>query len=162
MRGQGLLSKGTRKRLAATGILFVFILLLMPAHGSAWQKKETRSSQLKVIVTGMENDTGSIRIALFDSEDSYKAAKKPLRTASVKIRNKRTEALFDNLPYGTYAIRLYHDVNENGKLDKDGRSLPLEPYAFSNNAQGTMGPAAWADARFAVQSKYTKMEITLD
>lgn len=154
--------RGAGKRLATAAILFSLVVLLMPVHGDAWQKQGGPCGQLRVVVTEIESDAGTIRIALFDSEENYKGAKKPLRTAAVKIKKKKAETVFDNLPCGIYAVRLYHDANDNGKLDRDGRGMPLEPYAFSNNAVGTMGPAIWSDARFTIQSKNTKINIRLD
>jgi len=41
---------------------------------------------------------------------------------------------------GSYAIRAFHDLNENGELDTSWLGLPEEPYGFSNNARGKFGP----------------------
>jgi uncharacterized protein (DUF2141 family) len=53
---------------------------------------------------------------------------------------------------GQYAIRLFHDVNGNGELDTNPFGIPIEPFAFSNNARGRFGPAGWADAVFTVNA----------
>jgi uncharacterized protein (DUF2141 family) len=164
MEHRQLRRQDTRKNPATGGILLIFTLLLAlsPLRGDAQQIQGGQSGQLRVIVTGMESDSGNIRVALFNSEESYVNAKRPFRTAAVKAREKGAECFFEGLPHGTYAMRLYHDVNENGKFDRDARGVPMEPYAFSNNAKGTMGPAAWADAKFTVQSKHATQEISLD
>ena len=38
-----------------------------------------------------------------------------------------------SVPAGTYAIRLFLDVNNNQKLDKNLFGKPTEPFGFSNN-----------------------------
>lgn len=38
-----------------------------------------------------------------------------------------------SVPSGTYAIRLFLDVNNNQKLDKNLFGKPTEPFGFSNN-----------------------------
>lgn len=43
------------------------------------------------------------------------------------------ELRFDSLDAGTYAISIFHDINDNSILDKDVvlNTFPQEPYAFS-------------------------------
>lgn len=141
----------------ATLILFLLVTALV-APVCAQQQ----TGQLTVNVTGMESDKGMVRIALFDSEEGYTKGKAPFRGCSVEIRNKRAQCVFRDLPYSIYAFRLYHDANGNNKLDRDSVGMPMEAYAFSNNAKGMMGPAKWKDAKFTIQSKDMKMDITLD
>ena len=38
----------------------------------------------------------------------------------------------------------------DGEMNLNPFGIPSEPYAFSNNAVGNMGPASWERARFAV------------
>ena len=47
-------------------------------------------------------------------------------------------------------MKAYHDVNGDGTMNTNPFGMPTEPYAFSNNAVGNMGPARWDRARFAV------------
>lgn len=60
---------------------------------------------------------------------------------------------FDNLPPGDYAITLYYDENDNGKLDTGMFRIPREKAAFSNNAWRRFGPAKWKDAHFELMQK---------
>jgi uncharacterized protein (DUF2141 family) len=47
-------------------------------------------------------------------------------------------------------MRSFHDVNGDGEMNFNPFGMPVEPYAFSNNAVGNMGPASWERARFNV------------
>lgn len=60
--------------------------------------------------------------------------------------------VFENLPSGEYAISLYHDENENNKLDTGWFGIPNEGYGCSNNAKGMMGPPKYEDAKFQLTS----------
>lgn len=56
-----------------------------------------------------------------------------------------------DIPAGTYAIAVYHDVNGDGKMNRvPFVNLPLEPYGFSNDARGQFGPPSFTDASFEV------------
>jgi uncharacterized protein (DUF2141 family) len=93
-------------------------------------------------------DTGQVMIALFDSEAAYNGGA-PVRQAMVAASGPRV-AVFDDLPPGRYAARLFHDVDGDGQMDTNPFGLPVEPYAFSNNAVGNMGPAGWDRAAVEV------------
>jgi uncharacterized protein (DUF2141 family) len=46
---------------------------------------------------------------------------------------------FDKLPQGgEYAIKVYHDQNDNGQLDKGIFGQPVEGWGVSNDARGFM------------------------
>ena len=44
------------------------------------------------------------------------------------------------LPPGTYAIGIFHDVNLNNKMDNNLFGVPKEQYGFSNNATALLVP----------------------
>lgn len=92
--------------------------------------------------------TGAIMVALYDSEAAYEGGA-PARVARVDVAAGQHEAVFD-LPAGAYGMKAFHDVNGNGKMDVNPFGMPTEPFAFSNNAVGNMGPAKWDRARFEV------------
>ena len=43
-----------------------------------------------------------------------------------------------DLPIGEYAVRAFHDENNNGKLDKGLFGQPVEGWGVSNDARGFM------------------------
>ena len=92
--------------------------------------------------------TGSVMVALFDSESAYSSGR-PIASARVSASGP-VVAVFENLPAGDYAMKAFHDVDGDGEMNTNPFGMPTEPYAFSNNAVGNMGPASWTRARFAV------------
>ena len=93
---------------------------------------------------------GQIMVALFGSEANYGGEGQPVRYAMVDAAGGQKSATFDGLPDGDYAVRAFHDLNGDGKMNTNPFGMPTEPYAFSNNAVGNMGPASWDRARVAV------------
>ena len=59
-----------------------------------------------------------------------------------------------HLPAGEYAIQVMHD--RDGKLDTNFVGIPNEPWAFSNNSTGNMGPRKWADVKFVLSDDVTQ------
>ena len=122
--------------------MFVLILaLLLPLFDS--------SDDLTVIVSGCKSQKGQLFIALYDDKDEFPIFGKQLIGEIVPLSKKpRHEFTFKKLVNKTYAIAVFHDINSNGKLDRNALGLPLEPYGFSNNARNTFSAPSFSQASF--------------
>ena len=49
-----------------------------------------------------------------------------------------------------YAISVFHDKNDNKKMDTNFIGIPKEPIGCSNGATGFMGPPKYKKAKFTV------------
>jgi uncharacterized protein (DUF2141 family) len=98
--------------------------------------------------------TGMVMVALYDSVAAYDGGSaSPIAATAVSASGREVVATFDNLPAGDYAVKAFHDVNGDGQMNTNPFGMPTEPYAFSNNAVGNMGPARWDRAHFAVSGE---------
>jgi uncharacterized protein (DUF2141 family) len=151
--------RGCMKR----SMVIILLLTLTTSFASAGDMgtNSKQTGQLQVTIVGLENDEGKVMVGLFDSKEGYASGKAPFRGCSAEIRGRKAECTFTGIPYGTYAIKAFHDKNGNGKLDTNFMGIPNEPYGFSNNARAEFGPAKWEDAKFAINSKNMSMEITV-
>ena len=92
--------------------------------------------------------TGTVMVALYDAA-TYNGGQ-PVRVAQVNVAAGQHSVSFEGLPAGEYGVRAFHDLNGDGRMNTNPFGMPTEPYAFSNNAVGNMGPASWDRAKFAV------------
>ena len=69
-------------------------------------------------------------------------------------------ALLEQLPFGYYAVKLYHDENQNKKLDKNFFGIPTEGYGFSNDPS-SIGVPSYEKARFGPMSDNSPLEIKI-
>tara|TARA_R110000868_G_scaffold410693_8_gene699918 strand:+ start:1352 stop:1801 length:450 start_codon:yes stop_codon:yes gene_type:complete len=141
-------------------LIFSFINVLFNCGSKAQELPDyitENSSSFTLEVNGFEYSKGEIRIAVFNSEDSY--TKKPVYAVVIPVEEDRIEWNVPDLPFGEYAIAVYHDRNKNGKLDTNLLGIPKEDYGFSNNARGKFGPASWQEAKFIIQEKTSTLKI---
>ena len=68
---------------------------------------------------------------------------------------------FKDIPVGIYAVSVFHDENDNGKLDTNSFGIPNEQFGCSNNAKGFMGPSKWKNAKFELKDKDQNLIIKL-
>ncbi len=132
-------------------------LAAQPAPAPATQ---AGGASLTLAFTGIERPTGAIMIALFDSEAGW-TGNRPVRTAMAPVSGAAVESLFEGLPPGRYGAKVFHDVDGDGRMGSNPFGIPIEPFAFSNNAHGAMGPASWADAAFDLPAGATRHAITI-
>ncbi|WP_421879609.1 DUF2141 domain-containing protein [Marinoscillum sp.] len=134
------------------------ITLLCLIYGSLLT---AQTAKLTVEVTNIKTLEGKMRVALFNGESSY--LKDADYEADTVIYDSGAVLItFKDLPLGEYAISLYHDQNDNGKLDANFMGIPSEPYAFSNNAPSRFGPAKYEEARFTLINDENKQQIKLN
>lgn len=110
-------------------------------------------------VTGQKKNTGTIRVAIFDSKESW--LKKPVFTAVLPADTQAITYSNPETPYGDYGVAVYHDVNDNDKMDRNFIGLPKEPYGFSNNARGSFGPPKWKKSVVSVSGPKTHLTIRI-
>lgn len=122
------------------------------AVGALHPATAAQALDLTVVVTGARSAKGQVRAAVYDKAEGW--TKTMLRGEAVAA-GERVTLVFRQLPAGTYAVAVYHDENGNGRLDANVIGLPTEPYGFSRDAAGTLGPPRFADAAMALQADTT-------
>jgi len=105
-------------------------------------------SDLIVTSSGYKNLKGAIFIAVYNSEQNYMHQDKASYLAIVKPSVDKTSYIFKNVPAGVYAVTVFYDENQNGKLDFNFLGAPKEKNGFSNNVRGFLGPAKYEKAKF--------------
>jgi len=142
-------------------VLFILILSSMIyAQDSAAVVSE--SGTLVVMLKNFPNNDGKVMVALSNSQEDYEAGGEAFMGDMAEIKEKKAEVSFSPLPYGEYAIKVFHDENEDQELDTNFLGIPSEAYGFSNNAEGSFGPAAWEDAKFNFSLKRDTLSIIVD
>ncbi|HPG06129.1 MAG: DUF2141 domain-containing protein [Saprospiraceae bacterium] len=72
-----------------------------------------------------------------------------------------TDFTLENLPYGTYAIRVHIDQDDNGEIDYNLVGQALEQTGFSNNPVKIFSKPTFRDSRFALLKPALKLQIEL-
>ena len=110
------------------------------------QNKSEKRQSLKLQVKGFETLDGVIKIAVYNNADSF--LKKAIFVKSIPSDSIAKAPLDISWPVGVYAVSLYQDANNNGRLDTGTFGIPVEKYGFSNDAEGFMGPPSFKSCAF--------------
>lgn len=131
------------------------------------------ASELRVTIQGVASSSGTIMVGLYDGEDHFRSA--IANAANMGLLNDRSRlvgiamraiagtqsVVFTNLKPGRYAVIVFHDENDNGRLDENAWGVPIEGYGFSNNAEGFLTAPSFKDASVLLDSPDRAITITL-
>ena len=128
-------------RLRVPGVLFAASCLATAA---------AVAGDLTIEVSGVIPNRGKVYVALYDSADTFPISGRQRVAQVLPPQDERLTVHFRDLPPGQYAAAAYQDLNGNGKLDKSFLGIPKEPYGFSQQARGSMGPPKFAQAAVTI------------
>ncbi len=135
--------------------LLVLICFLWGSFAVAQEKY-----MLSVNVSGIEKPGHKLYYAVYDKASGFLEAEAAIRKGTQSVGATKAVLKF-SLPKGSYAVVLFYDVNDNGKLDKTlFPPIPKEPYGFSNNPK-IMGKPKFEKCALA-HAKDQQIEVVLN
>jgi len=132
--------------------IFVAVLISSTVVFAQAPKSQLKLYTLTVQVEGVNSQGGNVGVLIFNStrgwpEDVHAALKDvvvPARQGVVTVR-------IENLPAGTYAVAVGHDVNLNHKVDKNFLGIPKEQWGMSNNPHALVRAPSFSTAQFELR-----------
>ena len=138
----------------------VFVILFLVNFTSLMYAQSVQNGTIIVEITGIEDKGGVMTIGLFKETDEFLEI--PSFGDEISIKDESTISVkLENIPFGTYAISIFHDLNENGELDSNFMGIPKEPIGFSNNHFPQFGPPKFKKAAFQLDKSELNMTINM-
>jgi uncharacterized protein (DUF2141 family) len=146
---------------ARFGLLLALLLtgtvLASPVHA---QSSDAPTGTLTVQVDGLDSSEGMVRAELTTTQNYDEDGN--IRAAALSIQDEGAQWTVEDVPHGTYAVRLYHDEDDDSELDTNMFGVPQEAFGFSNDARGSMGPPDFEEAAFTLNSDSLAMTVTVE
>lgn len=129
-------------------VLLLLVFVSLPAMAE---------SLLRVEVTNIGDHSGKqVYVRIYDEagfpQTPLLQQRKPAKSESLTFEFK--------LSGGSYAISVFHDLNDNGKLDRRFYGAPKEPAAFSNDYT-PFGPPRFSACAIRITEGVNKSVIKL-
>lgn len=119
------------QKMRATLIFVIFILLFSNVRAQ-------NDLNLTLNITDIPENETKIFIAVYDNEKNFDRKANPLVSMVVEPEADTILVTFNNILMGVYAIAVFQDINNNGKLDTGMLKIPKEPFGISNYSSGIM------------------------
>ena len=120
---------------------FAFLLsfLTLPAMAAAVKINFTNTLQKK----------GKIYFGVFDNASAFPKGR-PFTSGSLSVAGESEITTLIDLAPGEYAISVFLDENNNGKLDQNFLGIPTERFGFSANPRILTGAPSYHDCAIRV------------
>ena len=129
--------------------------------GGTCQGRPT-STRLIVQVGRLKSNQGEVAITVYPSDPRrFLAPHGKLLRVRAKADAPVTQACFYLPKPDAYAVAVYHDANANRDFDRNAVGLPVEGFAFSNDAPSTIGAPSFEAARFAAKAGDTVLRVKM-
>jgi uncharacterized protein (DUF2141 family) len=141
-------------------ILYVFLPFIIYSVLFSQEEK----GNIKIEVSGFKSDDGKARILIFSlkEKDGFPSDQKNAYLKKIiSIENQKVQIEIKDIPFGEYAISVHHDINNDGKVNKNWIGIPKEGLGCSNDAKGNYGPPSYNQAKFILNSKQKILRINI-
>lgn len=130
-------------------VLLLNLLLAVGVSGSA-------QSKIIAQIANARNDRGVCRVCLFNNAAAFTGdSGAPVQCVQASVKSGKAEAVFENITAGEYAVAVFHDANNNNKMDKNFLGIPKEGYGASRNKLPFASAPSFDDNKFTVPAKTT-------
>lgn len=123
-------------------------------------RMEATPAPLTVNITHLSKSGGTLRVALYKPGGKF-GKTTPDFYKNIAITQPENHQVVFEVPPGTYAIAIYHDLNDNNKLDRNMVGYPKEPFGFSNNYRPRVAAPDFEDCAFKVPEQGAAVSIKL-
>jgi len=138
-----------------THVLAILSLLM-----GIWTIPAPKAATLTVQISNIEDLKGTLYVGIFKNGGDFPDDDYRVEGMLQKV-SAETESVTINLPEGTYAVSVFHDVNENGELDTNFLGIPTEPYCFSQNYRPKLSAPDFKDCAFQMGVSDQRMTLEL-
>lgn len=132
-----------------------------PPAAKATEVEATKRVPLTIVVQSLASEVAPIEMSVYSPDDNFLSPKSNAKKYRWRPKKGKAVTKIDNLPYGDFAIALYQDVNDNGKIDKNMIGIPEEPFAFSNDYKPVIKAPSFNDCKFSYSPEQNTITITL-
>lgn len=150
---------GLLKGLWKMKTLILCIIVGLPALA---QSNLQGQGKLTVIIENLRSNKGSVGVSLHNLPEAFPGdASKSVKSAFAPIREGVARVVFEGIPVGNYAVAVFHDENEDRKLNSNMFGIPREGYGTSRDAKGFMGPPKFENAAFEIRQSPVSIQIKM-
>lgn len=117
---------------------------------------------LELTVDNVREKSGRIWVGIYRSPQDFLDREKARLIETTIDRTGRISLEVEDLEFGReYALAIFHDVNDNGELDRNFFGLPAEPWAFSGEPKTRLRLPYFQEVKFRFGLNTSKQTLRL-
>jgi uncharacterized protein (DUF2141 family) len=126
----------------------------------AYGQQAVNTRKLAIKITNIQKKGKTLYVGIYRAGDEFPEFSKYWKNTKVITTGSEMQVEFE-VPFGDYALAISHDLNGNGKLDKNIFGYPSEPFGFSNNFKPKLSSPDFSDCKFTFTQQNSLLTIKL-
>ena len=115
---------------------------------------DKQNDVIEVNVINLKTNKGYVIVALFKNKKGFpEDTSDAIKVKKIKVKGSNLKISFKDIEHGTYAVSVYQDENNNGKLDTNFFGVPKEGMAVSNNIKASWSAPTFKESKFTFSKK---------
>lgn len=139
--------------------ILLFLFFRIPAHSVSPLPER---GLLQIEIDNVQPGKGMIWVGLYHSESDFLNKEKAILRGVVAGDSAHMTIQIPDLPYGPYAMAIFQDENNNGKLDRNLFGIPAEPFAFSRPPQSKFRLPRFEEIQFEFRTHRQRLHTRLE
>jgi uncharacterized protein (DUF2141 family) len=119
------------------------------------------AAEVVVRIAGLSEPLGQVGCSLFAGPAGFPKDSSGARQLWQTADAKGVTCRFSDVPEGTYAVSIGHDLNGNKRVDANFVGLPTEQWGASNNARPNLRTPRFDEAMFKVAADAKEVVIDI-
>ena len=132
------------------------LIIALGVHG----QQAANTKKLSIKISNIQSKGKILYVGIYRAGDEFPEFNKYWKNSKATTTSNEMTIEFD-VPYGDYAVAVSHDLNGNGKLDKNLFGYPKEPFGFSNNYKPKLSSPNFSDCKFSYTQQSNSIMIKL-
>ncbi|PZX52780.1 uncharacterized protein (DUF2141 family) [Algoriphagus ratkowskyi] len=124
---------------------------------------ESNFGTIELVISEASSDDGVIQILIFDQDKGWpESIESSWKILTLPVENGIAKKMITSVPAGNYAITVFHDHDEDGKIRKNKVGYPLDGFGLSNNPSLLFGEPSFSKcSKKVISGKSTRFDIEL-
>lgn len=119
------------------------------------------AAEVVVRISGLSEPLGQVGCSLFAGAAGFPMDNAKARVTWQAADAKGVTCRFADVPEGSYAVSIGHDLNGNQRVDTNFVGLPTEQWGVSNNARPSLRAPRFEEAVFKVAADAKEVVINI-
>lgn len=119
------------------------------------------AAELVVRITGLSKPLGNVGCSLFAGPSGFPMDNSTARVMWQAADAKGVTCRYGDVPEGSYAVSIGHDLNGNKRVDTNFVGLPTEQWGVSGNVRPRLRAPRYDEAAFMVGADVTEVVIDI-
>jgi uncharacterized protein (DUF2141 family) len=140
-------------------IFFAFSIISLIS--SQFTTAQEKTCDISIEIKGLKNTDGQIMISINRGPEGWPEENFIEQRLIPTFTAPNFTVVFEDMPYGNYAVGVLHDKDKNGEMTKNFIGMPKEAFGFTRDYNVVFRAPHYEEANFDAETPELKLEVNL-